>query len=349
MASGNLLAASFERNGLIGCVGHVERYNSALRSLQLRVRQGELGTVFQVATRRQGPFPYRIRDVGVVMDLATHDIDLTRWVAGSPYLKVAAFSANPSGRPARGPGRRQRRAAERHGHQPSGELAVSHEGAARHRDRRTRLPDRGYARHQLWFQRNGAVTADGPPGQPFHARIRGRPDPLRVRRARRHSVSNWRTSATRCSANPPTSSACGRARKPSRSPSAILDAALTGTGSPDGAHDQQPATPGCHRRAPGAMRDRQGRRRRARQDRAAAGCPIAAKGFRVQGADASPCVVNLVSAGRRHSRASPAWRRRCALRLAPGGSPRPRYCDRGCRQRRRDHRRAAADRARWPT
>ena len=101
VGSGHVLTTSFESNGLIGCVGHVERYNSALRSLQLRVQQGELGTVYQVATRRQGPFPHRIRDVGVVMDLATHDIDLTRWVADSPYLKVAAFSANPSGRPTR--------------------------------------------------------------------------------------------------------------------------------------------------------------------------------------------------------------------------------------------------------
>src|SRR6202034_2883221 len=62
------------------------------------MHQGELGAVFQVATRRQGPFPKRIRDVGVVMDLATHDIDLTRWVTGSSYRTVSAFSAQPSGR-----------------------------------------------------------------------------------------------------------------------------------------------------------------------------------------------------------------------------------------------------------
>ena len=50
-------------------------------------RQGLLGEVYQITTSRQGPFPPRIADVGVVKDLATHDIDLTPWVAGSPYAR----------------------------------------------------------------------------------------------------------------------------------------------------------------------------------------------------------------------------------------------------------------------
>jgi predicted dehydrogenase len=90
------LAEEFERRGLIGCVGHIERYNTAL--LALRDRLAELGPVYQIATRRQGPFSGRIRDVGAVMDLATHDIDLTCWVTGASYLKVAAFTASPTGR-----------------------------------------------------------------------------------------------------------------------------------------------------------------------------------------------------------------------------------------------------------
>ena len=59
---------------------------------------GELGQVYQVLTRRQGPFPARISDVGVVKDLATHDIDLTAWVAGAPYESVSAQVAYRSGR-----------------------------------------------------------------------------------------------------------------------------------------------------------------------------------------------------------------------------------------------------------
>jgi UDP-N-acetylglucosamine 3-dehydrogenase len=46
-----------------------------------------------VVTRRQGPFPARIADVGVVKDLATHDIDLTAWVTQQPFTQVAAHTA----------------------------------------------------------------------------------------------------------------------------------------------------------------------------------------------------------------------------------------------------------------
>ena len=54
--------------------------------------------MFQIVTRRQGPFPGRIADVGVVKDLATHDIDLTAWVAQRPFVSVAAQAAYRSGR-----------------------------------------------------------------------------------------------------------------------------------------------------------------------------------------------------------------------------------------------------------
>lgn len=92
------LVAAFEFAGLVNAVGHIERCNPALRSLRKRLANGDLGEIYQVATRRQGPFPNRIADVGVVKDLATHDIDLTSWVIQSPYGTVAAQTANKSGR-----------------------------------------------------------------------------------------------------------------------------------------------------------------------------------------------------------------------------------------------------------
>jgi predicted dehydrogenase len=75
---------------VIGAVGHVERCNPALRALRARVQGGQLGDVFLVGTERVGPFPDRIRDVGVVKDLATHDLDLVRWLGGAPIERVAA-------------------------------------------------------------------------------------------------------------------------------------------------------------------------------------------------------------------------------------------------------------------
>ncbi|GGM46174.1 dehydrogenase [Micromonospora sonchi] len=92
------LVEAFESRGLVAGVGHIERYNPALQNLRTRLEAGELGEVYQVVTRRQGPFPHRIADVGVVMDLATHDIDLTSWVTGQEYASVSARTVSRSGR-----------------------------------------------------------------------------------------------------------------------------------------------------------------------------------------------------------------------------------------------------------
>ncbi|QSB24055.1 Gfo/Idh/MocA family protein [Curtobacterium sp. 24E2] len=93
------LVTAFDRAGLVGAVGHIERYNPALQALRQRLDAGELGDVYQIATRRQGPFPARIADVGVVKDLATHDIDATAWIARSSFAQVGAVACTKSGRP----------------------------------------------------------------------------------------------------------------------------------------------------------------------------------------------------------------------------------------------------------
>ena len=96
--SATRLTEAFEKHGVIGAVGHIERYNPSLQEARRRIANGDLGKVFQIATRRQGPFPPRIADVGVVKDLATHDIDLTAWVAQQPFEWVQARTAHRSGR-----------------------------------------------------------------------------------------------------------------------------------------------------------------------------------------------------------------------------------------------------------
>ena len=88
----------FQNAGLVGGVGHIERYNPALQSARARIEDGLIGEIFQISTRRQGPFPGRIADVGVIKDLATHDIDLTAWVSQQHYLSVNARTAFRSGR-----------------------------------------------------------------------------------------------------------------------------------------------------------------------------------------------------------------------------------------------------------
>ncbi len=89
----------FAEKGLVGAVGHIERYNPSLQAARQRIEDGLIGEIYQIATRRQGPFPGRIADVGVIKDLASHDIDLTAWVAQQDYVSVNARTAHRSGRP----------------------------------------------------------------------------------------------------------------------------------------------------------------------------------------------------------------------------------------------------------
>lgn len=96
--SGERVAAAFREAGLVGAVGYVERCNPALLEMRRLLQEGHLGEVYQVVTRRQSPFPARISDVGVVKDLATHDVDLAAWIAGAPYETVFAQTTNRSGR-----------------------------------------------------------------------------------------------------------------------------------------------------------------------------------------------------------------------------------------------------------
>lgn len=88
----------FAEAGLVGGVGHIERFNPALQAARIRIEDGLLGEIFQIATRRQGPFPGRISDVGVIKDLASHDIDLTAWVTQQEYVNVHARTTFRSGR-----------------------------------------------------------------------------------------------------------------------------------------------------------------------------------------------------------------------------------------------------------
>jgi len=58
--------------------------------LKRRIKEGELGNVYKVDVNRVGPFPPRIRDVGVVIDLAVHDIDIMRFLTESEPERIFA-------------------------------------------------------------------------------------------------------------------------------------------------------------------------------------------------------------------------------------------------------------------
>jgi UDP-N-acetylglucosamine 3-dehydrogenase len=78
------------RRGVRLAVGHIERFNPAVLALKRLLTAGELGQIFSLHARRLGPFPPRIRDVGVILDLATHDLDAMRYLTGAEVERVYA-------------------------------------------------------------------------------------------------------------------------------------------------------------------------------------------------------------------------------------------------------------------
>ena len=89
-AEAETMIAAAGSAGRMLTVGHIERFNPAIRELRRRLADGELGRVFEIRATRLGPFPARIRDVGVVVDLAPHDLDVMRYLLGSDPIRIFA-------------------------------------------------------------------------------------------------------------------------------------------------------------------------------------------------------------------------------------------------------------------
>ena len=96
VTEGKKILDAFNSAGVVGGVGHIERYNPAAIGLKSKIEEGVLGQVYQITTRRVGPYSGRIRDVGVIKDLATHDIHLVTWLTGESYDLISARTASPS-------------------------------------------------------------------------------------------------------------------------------------------------------------------------------------------------------------------------------------------------------------
>jgi UDP-N-acetylglucosamine 3-dehydrogenase len=86
------LVRKADETGVLLMVGHVERFNPAVLKLYEVVRRGLLGDLVTVTARRVGPFDPRVSRVSVIVDLATHDIDVINYVLGFKALSVYARS-----------------------------------------------------------------------------------------------------------------------------------------------------------------------------------------------------------------------------------------------------------------
>lgn len=87
---GERIIADAERCKVKLMIGHIERFNPAVIALKAHLAAGELGRVFEIDARRQGPFPVRVVDVGVVIDLAVHDLDIMRYITGAEVVRAYA-------------------------------------------------------------------------------------------------------------------------------------------------------------------------------------------------------------------------------------------------------------------
>jgi UDP-N-acetylglucosamine 3-dehydrogenase len=89
------MIADAEARGLLLGVGHIERCNPAVLALKERIDGGAIGRVLHLHARRLSPFPNRQGSQGVALDLATHDIDVMRYVTGQEIARVYAETASP--------------------------------------------------------------------------------------------------------------------------------------------------------------------------------------------------------------------------------------------------------------
>ncbi len=87
---GRRIVRAANESGVKLGVGHIERYNPAVVELKHRLAAGQLGRVFQIYAHRVGPSPGRIEDVGVVFDLATHELNVMEHLIGSPIITMYA-------------------------------------------------------------------------------------------------------------------------------------------------------------------------------------------------------------------------------------------------------------------
>ena len=71
-------------------VGHIERFNPAIESLKNLLALGTLGKVEKITTLRVSPYPARITDAGIILDVSCHDIDLISYLTGQKASKVSA-------------------------------------------------------------------------------------------------------------------------------------------------------------------------------------------------------------------------------------------------------------------
>ncbi len=90
VAEARELVQAAEGTGLVLAVGHIERHNPVVKYAHQTLASGQLGELLSISARRVSSFPGRINDVGCIMDIGIHEIDIVRYLTGSEVTQVHA-------------------------------------------------------------------------------------------------------------------------------------------------------------------------------------------------------------------------------------------------------------------
>jgi UDP-N-acetylglucosamine 3-dehydrogenase len=82
------------KENLTMMVGHIERFNPAVVKMKDIIDSGKLGKIVSISTTRVGPYNPRIRDVGVILDIGVHDIDVISYLYNAKVSEVYAVAGN---------------------------------------------------------------------------------------------------------------------------------------------------------------------------------------------------------------------------------------------------------------
>lgn len=94
LESADAIIEAARRENVKLLIGHVERFNSVVLKLKEVISSGELGEILSISCRRVGPYPPRIKDVGIIIDLAVHDIDVITYLYGKRATSVYTIAGN---------------------------------------------------------------------------------------------------------------------------------------------------------------------------------------------------------------------------------------------------------------
>ncbi|MCK5560854.1 MAG: Gfo/Idh/MocA family oxidoreductase [Thermoplasmata archaeon] len=86
------LIQAAKNNNLVLAVGHVERHNPVVGFTKNLLGNNKFGELISASSRRVSSFPARIKDVGVILDLGIHDIDVLRYLVGKEVKSIYALA-----------------------------------------------------------------------------------------------------------------------------------------------------------------------------------------------------------------------------------------------------------------